>query len=240
MKLTKDKILGDNEHVQAAISQELASNILAPAPADTPAAKVQNRLLSSKSLAAGILAAVSDLRAALQPKPNKNDDKMEDIIETVVSERPKKIRKAILAPTEDGDVEMDAVDLGGDAGGESEADGEVPDDEGWESGTVGDDEKEVDDGWESGSLTREPIDSEQDLDESAEEEGDEPRASRPAPSRKAAANIATSGIQSTFLPSLSVGFVRGGSEDSDWSEREAGAADPDQKKNRRGQRARRA
>lgn len=44
--------------------------------------------------------------------------------------------------------------------------------------------------------------------------------------------------ESTFLPSLSVGFVDG--SDSDWSDAEADAADAHVKKNRRGQRARKA
>ena len=48
--------------------------------------------------------------------------------------------------------------------------------------------------------------------------------------------------ESTFLPSLSVGFVRGDSDDSDWSEleTEGKSTDLEPKKNRRGQRARRA
>ena len=44
--------------------------------------------------------------------------------------------------------------------------------------------------------------------------------------------------ESTFLPSLSVGFV--GGSDSDWSDAEADLADAPVKKNRRGQRARKA
>jgi len=48
-----------------------------------------------------------------------------------------------------------------------------------------------------------------------------------------------SAAESTFLPSLSVGFTRGDSDVSDWSDAEANAADS-ARKNRRGQRARRA
>ncbi len=44
---------------------------------------------------------------------------------------------------------------------------------------------------------------------------------------------------STFLPSLSVGFIKG-NEDPDWSESDTKAGDIKQKKNRRDQRARRA
>jgi hypothetical protein len=47
----------------------------------------------------------------------------------------------------------------------------------------------------------------------------------------------TLGAESVFLPTLSNGFIPGGS-DTDWSDREAGMADG-VRKNRRGQRARR-
>ncbi|TFK74800.1 hypothetical protein BDN72DRAFT_892813 [Pluteus cervinus] len=54
-----------------------------------------------------------------------------------------------------------------------------------------------------------------------------------------APSASTSKSQSTFLPSLSVGFIRGDS-DSEWSDSEAKVADLSERKNRRGQRARRA
>jgi hypothetical protein len=56
---------------------------------------------------------------------------------------------------------------------------------------------------------------------------------------KAKAKTTASAAQSTFLPSLSVGYTRGDSPDSAWSDGEQ-VADGPLKKNRRGQRARRA
>jgi hypothetical protein len=47
-------------------------------------------------------------------------------------------------------------------------------------------------------------------------------------------------VHSTFLPSLAVGFTRGDPEDSDWSDGELRQTEGTFKKNRRGQRARRA
>ncbi|KAK0464608.1 BUD22-domain-containing protein [Desarmillaria tabescens] len=60
----------------------------------------------------------------------------------------------------------------------------------------------------------------------------------PNPPAAKAQNKSSTGA-STFLPSLSVGFIKG-NEDSDWSDSDAKAGDIEQKKNRRGQRARRA
>ena len=89
----------------------------------------------------------------------------------------------------------------------------------------------------------EPIPIPRAMREEAEDEDEEagvsPRA-QPSASKKAT-DIASKGrnaAESTFLPSLAVGFTRGDS-DSDWSDGEANVADG-VRKNRRGQRARRA
>ena len=109
-------------------------------------------------------------------------------------------------------------------------------DEGWESGTVGEeDDAAGSDGWESSSMGN---------DDDVLEHGDRLELHvKPVVEKSATAALkakaSASGLQSTFLPSLSVGFVRGGSEESDWSE-EGRIAEIDVKKNRRGQRARRA
>lgn len=109
--------------------------------------------------------------------------------------------------------------------------------DGWESGTVGDDEKELDNGWESGSIAGEssgymdedpPSDSQEVIKKPSVKIG--PIA---GPSK---INSKVPAGQSTFLPTLSTGFIRG--SDSDWSDDEDQAADLGQKKNRRGQRAR--
>jgi hypothetical protein len=71
-----------------------------------------------------------------------------------------------------------------------------------------------------------------------------PQKSNSAPHRTSHSSLlpdhasSTLGTGSVFLPTLSNGFIPGGS-DTDWSDREAGVADG-VRKNRRGQRARRA
>ncbi|PBK97803.1 Bud-site selection protein [Armillaria gallica] len=194
-KLLKDRILSGNEHVQAAVSDQLQSNLLGGST------KVQSRILSSKVLAVEIANIIEGLRAVILP-PSDED-----------AEPPRKMTKVEV---EDGDDD-DEEEEGGEAGDEM----------GWESGTVGDDEKENDDGWESGSL-----------DEDDEGDDDTPTNPSAKPSATKAQNKSSTGA-STFLPSLSVGFIKG-NEDSDWSESDAKAGDIEQKKNRRGQRARRA
>jgi hypothetical protein len=245
-KFNKDRILSENEHVLTATSKELAANLLALEPTGTPGSKVQSRLLSSKILALEIAAVVEDLRNVLQPKPDPNTETPE---EDAGAERTKRLNK--LGDFKDKNLRVisldhlegqeDDVELQPDIGGVDET--------GWESGTVEDDEHE-EDGWESGSLAGEGdelVEEGEDLDSNDEELAIAPPTTNPSKKPVASAKAVptkappkTTGLQSTFLPSLSVGFIRGGSDDSEMSENEAKLADIDLKKNRRGQRARRA
>lgn len=214
-----------NEAVQAAVTRELR-DLLATASPGTPLAKIQGRLLSSKVLAADVSDAVENLRNLLQPK-------------------------STFAEKEDTNNEESPVGLGNDEI-ENERALSHPDDEeeaGWESGSIEDSEgSEV--GWVSGSVASKenPGSDTDDLEETdvstkereatpSEDQAVEFRPKRSLPQTKLKPQ-ASSG-QSTFLPSLSVGFVRGDS-DSEWSESEAKVAEVEERKNRRGQRARRA
>ncbi len=215
--------MSGNEHIQAAILRELQSHLLASASTG-PAAKVQSRLLSSRILALEIASIIDGLRAVVIPATDEGD----------AEARPAKLKKL----DEDEDVEMASVD-----GDEEDADAlSDPDENGWESGTVGDDEREPDDGWESGSLNGDfEEDGATDGDGNEGEEDPISSSSRSPPTKKAKQQDKPSGVStSTFLPSLSVGFIKGSDDDSDWDEGEAKAGDIEQKKNRRGQRARRA
>ncbi|KIK69556.1 hypothetical protein GYMLUDRAFT_33928 [Collybiopsis luxurians FD-317 M1] len=236
-KLTKDKVLSDHESMQTALSQELADNLLQPASGGT-AAKVQSRLLSSKILASEVASVVEDLRSVIHPfTTDSQDGDVSAELDESMPERPKKLKKLSMQDIpEDEDVEMD---LGGNDEDEEEDEEDEEDivdageddennaDE-WESGTIGDDEKEPDNGWESGSIAGE---SDGFMDE------DLPSDSEEVPQRTSVKAVPAAG-QSTFLPSLSTGFIRG--SDSDWSDTADQAAELGQKKNRRGQRARRA
>jgi hypothetical protein len=235
-RLTKDKVLSENESMQTALNQELSSNLLTPANDGTPASKIQNRLLSSKILAAGVSTAVEDLRTVVKPVEDSHDGDVS--VDEEIQERPKKLKKIdgklLSASAEFGDRDVE-MDLGGSEMKVSRSE-QVDDDDvdvaGWESGTVGDDEREPDDDWESTSLIDDSPDGY--MDEDTPDAEEQYVAKQPGTSKSHAREG-----QSTFLSSLSTGFVRGGS-DSDWSESEAKVADFAQKKNRRGQRARRA
>ncbi|KAJ3731090.1 Bud-site selection protein [Lentinula guzmanii] len=232
-RLTKDKILSVNKSVQTALSKELTSNLLQPADGGTAAAKIQSRLLSSRVLSTEVSAAVEDLRSVIVPPTGSQDGDVSAELDESASERPKKMKKV----EEDSDVEMDLGE--GVPDHVDEADEDEADADEWESGTIGDDEKEPDDGWESGSVVGE---SEGYMDEdSYSDNQEEPKRSFQKPDPIAGPSNTNSKPptgNSTFLPTLSTGFIRG--SDSDWSDNEDNAADIGQKKNRRGQRARRA
>ncbi|KAF5382769.1 hypothetical protein D9615_002930 [Tricholomella constricta] len=240
-KLNKVRMLQENEHVQAAISEELTGNFV-PAATGTAAAKVQSRLLSSKLLATEIAAVVEGLKNLLQPKTDPlNSGDEEDIPAT---ERPKKLKKLDSVKEKVPARGLQAVDGAPvDADDEENEDEEI-DDAGWESGTVSDDVQRAQDSWESGSISGEDDgDSAEESDDDEEELAVVPSSTKKALPPKAPSTKTSTkktGLQSTFLPSLSVGFTRGESDDSDLSESEIKAADIDIKKNRRGQRARRA
>lgn len=95
-------------------------------------------------------------------------------------------------------------------------------------------------GWESGTVYSSTSD-----DEQASAPNESPSSSLHQKKTKAReglpkdSGMKTKAGESTFLPSLSVGFVDG-SSGSEWSDGEADVADAPVKKNRRGQRARKA
>ncbi|KIM89335.1 hypothetical protein PILCRDRAFT_813271 [Piloderma croceum F 1598] len=233
-KLKKDRLLSENSAVQAAISAQLSTNLLVPAVAGTPLSKVQSRLLSSKILATEVAAVIEDLKLILQPKSNDTTHEVEvhgdNRDAEKLLERPK---KAKTEASDSDDPDEDADEL------------EESDKAGWESGVIDADE-EVMDGWESGSVrsgvghedSSSTDNSGTEEEEDSDEENEKPP---PRPTRKESAfpqaKSKASAAESTFLPSLSVGFIRGDS-DSEWSDSEAKTADI--RKNRRGQRARRA
>lgn len=180
------------------------------------------------------------LRNVLQPRSETIDPAVID--DEQIPKRPKKLKRV-------GEAKENVPSSLGKVSKEPKKDADVKEfgveqsDDGWDSGTVADEELEEDDGWESGSIIGE------DEDDSADEsDNDEEELAVEPPSKKSPKKVPpqappagkASALQSTFLPSLSVGFTRGESDDSDLSDSEVRAADIDIKKNRRGQRARRA
>ncbi|KAF9013517.1 Bud-site selection protein [Cyathus striatus] len=227
-KCMKDHILSTSERLTAALAEEVSAKLVTLAPPGTLVSKLQSRLLSSKVLAQEVSTCVDSLRNLIQSP-------------TTIKEDPMKTRNKIKDDTmdidavADNDAEMEDLE-------DDEDDGEPVDETGWESGTIGDDENEADDGWESGSLDGEHLTSADEEDETGSlglNSDDERPQIKVAAMTSRASKASSSATQSTFLPSLAVGFIRG-SDDSDFSEGEAKIADNTVKKNRRGQRARQA
>ncbi|KAF8206234.1 Bud-site selection protein [Mycena galopus ATCC 62051] len=223
-RLLKDRHISDSAPARAAIERELPPGPSLPSPTNS---KVHVRLLSARALGAAVGQTVADLRAVLLPPPDAAA-----AAGAGVATNPDE--------DDDDDDEEDAEE--GEDEDEDEGDAEVDateDDAGWESGSVnGEDEDE--DGWESGSVHSDSDDAAPPSKKKATKSA--PSASaKPAPaasSKTAAKATSASAAASQFLPSLAVGYVRGGSDDSDVEEdaEEAGG----ERKNRRGQRARRA
>ncbi|KAI0632109.1 Bud-site selection protein [Trametes polyzona] len=259
-RILKERLLADNEDVKAAVSEKLSENLVQPQTPGSSAAKVHGRILSSKTIADVVHTVVDSLKEivdpslakakAKQPKLEDEESGDEEDEDEGVDAPPTKNKKARVAASEDNDE-------GASSGIEDDQDAA-----GWESGTV-DGGDEDDAGWESGSIdggepgiarssdVDDDDDEEKGEEDDSENERDEddeaPAAAAAKPKAKAAPAKDPKGKakalpgESTFLPSLSVGFTRGDSDASDLSDADAEAAAADlPKKNRRGQRARRA
>ncbi|KAJ7780619.1 BUD22-domain-containing protein [Mycena maculata] len=218
-RLLSNRHLAENVALRAAIARELPLTL----PSST-GSKVPARLLSSRALAAAVGLAVDIVRAAALPKPELDAAEVDE-----------------GADKEEADEDEEEEEEN-----EDEAEG-AADAAGWESGSVNsgdgedDEEEENDDGWESDSVHSD------DGPPPAKKSASTPSISKPksAPATKstsstkgATAIAKTAPANSQFLPSLAVGFVRGGSSDSDLEDVDADAGG--ERKNRRGQRARRA
>lgn len=212
-KIRKDKFLSQDHNLQSAMSKSLSSNLFASAVPGSAAGIVQSRLLSSKVLAVDVSRIIEGLRRLLNPAERVYSAEADS---AEVSPSRKKKQKT---QQNEGLPKVPPVDTPED---EPRANLE---DDGWESGTVSDSDHFVqgDSGVDEGS----------DEEDSTSDGGD----GLPVP-RERSSRGKSKATQSAFLPSLSVGFIRGDS-DTDFSDSEERAADT-AKKNRRGQRARRA
>ncbi|KAI0372145.1 Bud-site selection protein [Pilatotrama ljubarskyi] len=257
-KIMKDRLLSENEDVKAAVAEKLSENLVQPQEPGSSAAKVHGRLLSSKTIAEVVHTVVDSLRDIVDPSLAKakarvqsqeaessEEESDEEEEADVDVERPAtKSKKARVAAPGDSDTENENEESGSE---------EEVDNAGWESGTV--DGYEDGAGWESGSVdggnyamvgsSDESQDEDEDDDDDSEEDSappaKQPKTKPPAAPKDTKSKSKTIGAESTFLPSLSVGFTRGDSDASDLSDADAEAAAADMpRKNRRGQRARRA
>lgn len=224
--------------MQTVISTQLSANLIASAESGTPSSKVRSRLLSSKALATEVTAVIEDLKLTLntttegmaQVKDGVGDDHNTDKL-------PGRSKKAKIGVVKVAPM-TDRVSSDNDKDGcANESENEI----GLDISAADEVNNAADDGWESGSVlsgygvtndkNASPDDSESD-DSDEEHVNYESQPIRKGSVQKARAPAAGS----TFLPSLSVGFIPG--SDSEWSDSEVRTTDV--RKNRRGQRARRA
>jgi hypothetical protein len=225
-KLNKDRILSNDERVKMASSS--FSSTFSPAVPNTALAKVQSRLLSSKTLASAVAGLLDDLRTVLNPptkdaegsESSEDEDDDDELASSALPTARKK--KAMPQPVL--------------------SDEEAVDDDGWESGTVHDSDSGHEDntGEEPEASDQLEHEDRQSLvgSEASDDESDSGSVAAPPPKKARQEKKKAGPAESTFLPSLAVGFTRGDS-DSEWSDSEAKIADGVHK-NRRGQRARRA
>jgi len=226
-KLLKDRTLRENEGIMTAMNKELEEgSLVVVAEPGTTVAKIQSRLLSSKFLSIQVATSLEALKVLLNPalKQNELENNIARVSLDKGIERPSKL--SILNSTDKEPSRLDNSNI---------------DMDGWESGSINDDGfEEPDDVWESDDTgPNDTQDDEHQESESKDKETNAKTKSKPSKQEKAVKSFSSKN-ESIFLPSLSVGFIRGGSDDSDWSETEGKDTDLEPKKNRRGQRARRA
>ncbi|KZT12043.1 Bud-site selection protein [Laetiporus sulphureus 93-53] len=250
LKLKKDRLLSQNEQMQALINAELLIHVLTLANPGTAARKTQDRILSSKLLAATTKSVLSSLKHIIDP----DSVTLPEVKAAAGLGDAPSTQKQLRAAKATGAL---PDEIGSDS--ESEGDDDAQEQE-WASESS---DEGAGDGWESGSIDDAGIRvashlsaSDEHLDSGDEEEDEDVSASalttnvtkrseaalRQAKTAGASSDMKGKGkatAQSTFLPSLSVGFIKGDSDASDWSDAEASVAGG-VRKNRRGQRARRA
>jgi len=226
------------------MENELEDKFLTAVDTGTIQARIQSRLLSSKILSAQITTILDSLKVLLNPALKQPREKTAESpqIATIfdhsapMSERPTKVRKGSAS------IDTQANNISQNRTPFVDLDSERQTDGGWESGIVNEEgDPDTDDGWESGSIAGSGFEAKESEEGESDSDNDELKVTKAGHAQKPTPKGTkgpSSTLQSTFLPSLSVGFVRG-SDDSEFSDAEGKAADMP-KKNRRGQRARQA
>lgn len=238
-KIRKDHTLRNDAHCQEAISAELLTPEIRTETSRVQAV-VESRVQSSKILSQEIAKVIDGLKTVLgvTGAGNKGVDEEQESAESDGSDDGGDVDEDVGRQS----ARFEVVQPG--SGSECESGGS------WAGFEDTNDVEEDGDHKSSESDEEDPSDSEQDNSGSArsassslEPEPNPKRARAIAPNAKSQTNdskasaLAKAG-KSTFLPSLSVGFIAG--SDSDWSDAEVDAVDGPMKKNRRGQRARKA
>ena len=229
-------MLRENEDVIIALNKELEGSLVVLAEPGTTVAKIQSRLLSSKFLSIQVATSLEALKVLLNPALKQNESENNTHAPSDKDkERPTKLRKETSRATLHSSLHSTAKALPRLNLTNQDANMDM---EGWESGSI--DEGEFEEPNDSDIGPDDTLNDEEDAF-NWESESEDHKKTKSKPSKPGKADKSSSSKnESTFLPSLSVGFVRGGSDDSDWSETEGKDTDLEPRKNRRGQRARRA
>lgn len=220
-KLKKDKVLSRNPVFQDVLAAELP---VADSRSFITTAELDARLQSSKALSSGIHAIVSTLRSIVLPPQTRSVDD-DGSSEKKLKPSGQELQNKTSTQSKETPTAQKKPELSDHNATQLNKQTPLPED--WDSGTVS----------ESGS-------DDDGADEDTNSEENEDGESKPGPSRIALKlppppqDAISKPADSVFLPSLMVGFTRGDT-DSDYSDREADVADG-VRKNRRGQRARRA
>lgn len=226
-KLKKDKFLSNEPSVQTAISKLFPPDSDVTLTSEGMAIKLESRLLSSKTLSGAVNGVISSLCLSLKP----TDDHGNDVVDE--SGRPRKLQNVDLPvgtkscarlEVSEGNPEDSTADRV--TSPEADTDDDEPDNSAeLEGDTSSDDESTTGGGPLSPRASLLPSRSDSPSD-------------RASPIPHLGGVLKTPGANSVFLPTLSNGFVPGGL-DSDWSDGETRVGGG-VRKNRRGQRARRA
>ncbi|KAL5520111.1 hypothetical protein ACEPAG_1771 [Sanghuangporus baumii] len=239
-KIKKDVLLSKNADCQEAVSSELSLSPNQSSPTSSERALVESRMLSSKILSSEVVDVINSLklmlgvgRQELPPLGDHDHSVAGDLQES--DEERRTTPKGMKAARSKGKIQSERSSSEGDEESNDEAAwtgfGEIHNESG---------QSDTAESRESGSLHS------QDEEEQSSTSDNSHSTSSPRPSSttKARSNAAIQkpkvgkAGESSFLPSLSVGFISG--SDSEWSESEVKIADMPMKKNRRGQRARKA
>ncbi|KAF8513768.1 Bud-site selection protein [Gautieria morchelliformis] len=224
-KIRKDKLLASNDTLMSSLASTRFTTTIGDAEASSHV-KVESRLLSSKILAAEAQAAVKGLRTVLEPgmattppgdvtalEAHSHLEREDEENDQKVAVHARLRSKVIHGDGSDEDGTREAVTLE-----EVDEADDMIDGDGWESGSIDDGLEDMDSDDDEPNLPRK-----------------QPKASAP---HLGILDPSSSAATSTFLPSLSVGYIKGGSDsDVEPSDGETAASG---KKNRRGQRARQA
>ncbi len=249
-KFKKYKFLSKQPACDVAVSSELQLPPIENAEKSKAASVVESRFMSSKTLAKEVDRILQSFRALLgggtaagDVAPTEGDGEWGGFGDANLKSATKGEQKKGLKQTAAGEA-SDAKD-GSDVEQDellysSNFEGEEGEADGWESGSINED------------VTQPVLASSDNSDDESDGEasgsgpassdaGAPPKKPKKPPKQKpsTAAENSNPTAGSTFLPSLAVGFIRGDS-DSEWSDGEAAAGDLPQRKNRRGQRARKA